>query len=128
MRSLGRLELAIMEQAWHAGRPVRVREVLDHLQAGRPLALTTVLTVMERLYRKGWLAREQSGRAHLYRPTVTRAEYAAGLMSQALAEGEDGAETFVRFVALLGPGKLEELRRALEASPSAAPLAVAASF
>lgn len=121
MRSFGELESAVMDQVWEADHPVRVRELLDQLHYEKALALTTVLTVMERLYRKGWLAREKHGRAHEYWPTVTREDYAAGLMEQALEQGEDRVATLTRFVEMLDPRELDQLRRALaDVSPSLA--------
>ncbi|MGH2532832.1 MAG: BlaI/MecI/CopY family transcriptional regulator [Thermomicrobiales bacterium] len=50
-----------------------VREILDLLhEAGRPLAYTTVMTVMSRLTSKGLLTREPAGKAHAYRPAMTQ--------------------------------------------------------
>src|SRR5439155_5067377 len=52
----------------------RVREVSEQLNRDRPLAFNTVQTVMENLYRKGWLERHKDGRAYRYvasdRPAV----------------------------------------------------------
>ena len=55
MARFGELEAAIMDVVWAAGAPVRVREVSDQLNRDRRLAFNTVQTVMEILYRKGWL-------------------------------------------------------------------------
>jgi predicted transcriptional regulator len=125
VRSFGELESAVMDRVWEADHPVRVRELLEQLHYEKSLALTTVLTVMERLYRKGWLAREKHGRAHEYWPTVSRADYAAGLMEEALEQGEDRAATLTRFVKMLDSREIDQLRRALGDAPQ--PLA-AASF
>jgi predicted transcriptional regulator len=43
----------------------------------RSLAYTTVLTVMNRLVDKGLLLQNKTGRAHLYRPAMSREAYAA---------------------------------------------------
>src|SRR6266700_2026522 len=79
VRGFGELEAAIMDRVWAAGRPVRVREIHDALRPDREPAYNTVLTVVEILYRKGWLAREKDGRAFRYRATASREEYTAGL-------------------------------------------------
>ena len=63
MRRFGELEAVIMDRLWEWERPVLVREMVDALHDDRPLAYTTVMTVMENLYRKGWLRRERDGRA-----------------------------------------------------------------
>jgi predicted transcriptional regulator len=59
VRQFGELEAVIMDRLWERGRPALVREVLDDLRGDRPLAYTTVMTVMENLYRKGWLRRRR---------------------------------------------------------------------
>ena len=51
MRQLGELEAVIMDRLWTWGRPALVREVVDDLHRDRPLAYTTVMTVMENLHR-----------------------------------------------------------------------------
>lgn len=103
-----------MEVVWGAERPVSVRDVLGELQSRRPIAYTTVMTVMDNLHRKGWLARQRDGRAYRYEPVATRAAYAAGLMGQAFAQGGDPAATLVRFIEQLSPEEAAALRHALE--------------
>ena len=76
MRGFGELEAAIMDRIWSAERPLLVREIQQALRPER--AYNTVWTVVEILYRKGWLAREKEGRAYRYRATVSRADYTAG--------------------------------------------------
>jgi predicted transcriptional regulator len=58
------LEAEVMDALWRADRPLLVREVVDRLNAGRarPLAYTTVMTVLSRLAGKGILVRGQQGR------------------------------------------------------------------
>lgn len=60
-----------MAALWAAGKAT-VHEIRAHLLPQRPLAYTTVMTVMDRLARKGVVEREKRGRAHLYRPAVTQ--------------------------------------------------------
>jgi predicted transcriptional regulator len=118
MARFGDLEAAIMDVVWAAGAPVRVREVADRLNRDRPLAFNTVQTVMEILFRKGWLARSRDGRAYLYVAGRTRDEYAAGLLAEALSAAEDPAATLVRLVSDLAPGEAARLRAALDAAAS----------
>ena len=77
MRGLGDLESEVMDRLWRWERPATVRDVVDDLNTVRPLAYTTVQTVMENLFRKGWLLRASQGRAHRYEPTITREAAAA---------------------------------------------------
>jgi len=60
MRQLGELEAVIMDRLWEWGRPALVREVLDDLRKDRPLAYTTVMTVMENLHRKPTMRRPRT--------------------------------------------------------------------
>jgi hypothetical protein len=61
MRGFGELEQAIMDEVWAAEEPLPVREVRERLRPERELAYNTVQTVMEILYRKGWLGPGQGG-------------------------------------------------------------------
>jgi predicted transcriptional regulator len=112
----GDLEAAIMDVVWAAGGPVRVREVSEQLNRVRPLAFNTVQTVMENLYRKGWLGRQKEGRAYRYEAARTRDDYAAGLLAEALSAAGDPAATLVRLVGNLEPGEAARLRAALDAA------------
>ena len=69
---LGPLELTLMEIVWKHGAG-NVRDVIDRL--GRPLAYTTVMTTLDRLYKKGLLARRKSERAFVYTAALSREEW-----------------------------------------------------
>jgi predicted transcriptional regulator len=114
MRAFGELEAAIMDQIWLAGRPVLVREIHDGLRPEREPAYNTVLTVVEILHRKGWLAREKDGRAYRYQPTASREDYTAGLMREVFDTSTDRVATLRRFVQRIDPAEAEELRAMLD--------------
>jgi predicted transcriptional regulator len=61
-RGFGDREAVVMDRAWAHHAPVTVREVFDELAADRDIAYTTVMSTMDNLHRKGWLAREREGR------------------------------------------------------------------
>lgn len=67
--SLGRLELELMQILWLHGES-NVRDVAQELD--RPLAYTTVMTTLDRLYKKGLLDRRMPERAFLYSPRISR--------------------------------------------------------
>ncbi len=117
MRQLGQLEAVVMARVWATDRPVLVREVLEQIQRERDIAYTTVMTVMDNLYRKGVLSREQEGRAYRYRAVRSREEHTAELMEEVLATSGDRAATLMHFVQQIDDGELETLRKAL-APPS----------
>lgn len=116
MRQFGDLEAAVMDELWGVDGPLTVRNVMEALSPQRPLAYTTVMTVMDTLHRKGWLARERAGRAFLYSPSATREQYSAGLMAEALATSDDSSATFLRFISDLDPREATLLREAMDKS------------
>lgn len=69
---LGRLELSVMEIVWSRGES-SVRDVVACLT--RPLAYTTVMTTLDRLYKKGLLDRYKSERAFRYSPRCSRDDW-----------------------------------------------------
>jgi predicted transcriptional regulator len=98
MPALGDLEVEVMRRIWARGEPVTVRDVLGDLQAERPVAYTTVMTVMGNLQKKGWLRRHAAGRAYRYEPLVSAEEYSVGLMRQALAASTDRPAVLMHFI------------------------------
>jgi len=114
LRGLGELERAIMEVVWAADGPVTGRAVVDELTGDRPLAYTTVLTVMDRLVGKGMLRRQRRGRAHTYRATRSRAAYTAELMASVLGSSDDRPAVLLHFVEQIPPDQAEALRAALD--------------
>ena len=114
MRQFGELEAVIMDRLWERGRPALVREVLDDLREDRPLAYTTVMTVMENLHRKGWLRRHRDGRAWRYEPTGSRSGYTAALLSDALATSPDRRTALAHFVLQMSQLDAELLQQALD--------------
>jgi predicted transcriptional regulator len=63
------LELDIMKAVWQRP-PITVREVQQLIRPGRQLAYTTVMTIMDRLYHKGFLTRVLQSRTHYYQPAI----------------------------------------------------------
>jgi predicted transcriptional regulator len=114
VRSFGELEAAIMDRVWLAGRPLLVREIWTDLRPEREPAYNTVLTVVEILYRKGWLERARDGRAFRYQATVSRDDYTAGLMDEALEASADRVAALRSFVGRIDPAEARELRRMLD--------------
>ncbi|HKV26097.1 MAG TPA: BlaI/MecI/CopY family transcriptional regulator [Candidatus Acidoferrum sp.] len=70
--TLGALEFELMQLLWARGESC-VRELVPKLS--RPLAYTTVMTTLDRLYKKGLLDRQESERAFCYSPRFTREEW-----------------------------------------------------
>ena len=81
--SLGRLEFELMEILWSRGES-NVRDVAQHLR--RPLAYTTVMTTLDRLYKKGLLERRMPDRAFLYSARLSREEWERARVENVLAD------------------------------------------
>ncbi len=110
MHGFGDLEAVIMHRVWNHGGPVTVRELFEELQQERVIAYTTVMTTMDNLYRKGWLARVKEGKAYRYTATASREEYSARLMREALDGGGDTQAVLSHFVAQMDGEESEALR------------------
>jgi predicted transcriptional regulator len=111
MHGLGELEAAVMDVLWRVAEPLKVRDVLDRLD--RPLAYTTVMTVLDNLHRKRWVERELHGKAYLYRPTMTREEAAARALREVLDASGDPHAVLMHFVASGSDEETDLLRSAL---------------
>lgn len=122
---MGELEQAVLDALWDLDATSRAgsgsegpgasgREVHERL-AGRDLAYTTVMTVLDRLARKDLVVRQRDGRAFRYAPRLTRAAMTAELMHEAL-EGTRGdrEQALVSFVGEASAEDLAALRRALD--------------
>ena len=88
--AFGHLEREVMDVVWRAGDAVNVHMVQQQLT--RPSAYTTVMTTLDRLFKKGFVSRVRQGRAFLYSAAYTRdqveAAVAAGLLTGFLGENE----------------------------------------
>ena len=113
MREFGQLEGAIMDVIWSGNRPYSVREVRERMEYDRPVAYTTVMTVMDILYRKGVLQRVKHGRAWRYWPVEQREEHDARVMTEILRSGGDEALTMRRFLERVNDDEMERLRIAV---------------
>ncbi len=119
MREFGQLESAIMEVIWSEDKPCPVREVRERLSYGRPIAYTTVMTVMTILHGKGVLRREKHGRAWRYWPAERREEHDARLMAEILRSGADAGATLRLFLNLMSEQETDEIRNVVAVSDPA---------
>ena len=110
VRGFGELEAVVMDRVWEHDGPVTVRELFDELRRERAIAYTTVMSTMDNLHRKGWLARDKDGKAYRYTAVASRDEYSARLMREAMAEAGDTEAVLSHFVAQMGGAESELLR------------------
>jgi predicted transcriptional regulator len=108
---LGELERKVMDVLWGSmGSPLTVRQVAAELPNH---AYTTVMTVLDRLYRKHMVQRTKVGRAHLFAASASRETYTAGLMHEALGGVPDRDAVLVSFARSVTPAEARVLRQAL---------------
>jgi predicted transcriptional regulator len=113
MFGLGDLEDAVMAVLWHTDHPVRVRDVRERLKPDRPLAYTTVMTVLDNLHRKGWVHRTLDGRAYHYRPTISCEDATVRALREVLNASGDPAAALLRFARSASDQEADVLRAAL---------------
>ena len=102
-----------MDVLWETANPLSVREV-SGLLTDRDLAHTTVMTVLDRLAKKGFARRERNGRAWHYRAAESREAYVTELMLSALDQTGDRTAALTRFAQSVSGVEAEVLRDALE--------------
>jgi BlaI family transcriptional regulator, penicillinase repressor len=124
---LGLLERAVMDQLWATrGKPravqsgsvepgLTVKDVHLGLARTRDIAYTTVLTVLDRLAKKGLVDRERDGRAWRYRPVASREELTARAMRQPLGalDGVDRRAALLHLLDTVSAEELDDLKAAL---------------
>ncbi|MBE2185557.1 MAG: BlaI/MecI/CopY family transcriptional regulator [Rhodothermales bacterium] len=86
---LGETEMDVLRVVWESG-DATVADVHTRLSAARPLAYTTILTVMRNLAEKGYLAATREGRQDRYRPTRSPETVRQSLLGGFLARVFDG--------------------------------------
>jgi predicted transcriptional regulator len=112
-RAAGTLEAEVLGIVRAASQPLTPAEVRQQITAGQEpgLSYSTVVTIMSRLYEKGLLARQRSGRGFTY-TAVDDASLAASRMRLALGSGIDHDAVLTRFVSSLS-GRDARLLRTL---------------
>ena len=119
MGTLGELERTVMDAVWDARAPVSAYDVQEQLrEAGRSLAATTLLTVLSRLEKKGFVASERSVRPYRYAAVASRAERVAELMHEVLGESSDRMAVLERFVGSVSDEDAAALRQLLRSAGS----------
>lgn len=112
MATLGELERAVMEILWARDETLSAYDLQECL-AGRELAATTILTVLSRLEKKGFVARSRDARPHRYSAAASREEHMADLMHEVLGTASNRTAVLERFVGQVSPEEAETLRRLL---------------
>ena len=102
-----------MDVLWDSTEPLTVRQVGLRL-TNRDLAHTTVMTVLDRLAKKGFARRRRDGRAWRYQAAANREAYVTELMLHALDQTGDRSAALASFARRVSDSEAEVLRQALE--------------
>lgn len=106
MHRLGSLQKAVMEAVWELGE-ASVNQVRDRVSPKRDLAYTTVLTVMQKLERDGWLRHREEGRSYIYAPMRSRRQEGTRALQHFLGQ-VFGGDPLLLFQHLLDCPELSE--------------------
>lgn len=119
--ALGELERAVMDLLWDGAAPHTANEVRNALAedpdvgaSRRTLAVTTVLTVLSRLEKKGLVHRDGTRRPHRYAAASTREDHTVQLLNEVLGTAPDREAVLARFIGGIGRTEAAAVRRLLE--------------
>ena len=115
MAGLGSLERAVMEALWElsSGAPNATFTARQVAESFPDHAYTTLLTILDRLAKKGFVEQIRDGKTHHYRPTKSRDTYIAELMHEALNGTSDRNAALVRFAQTVSADQAAILREVL---------------
>ena len=110
-------ELNVLTLLWERG-PQTVRQIHDEIAQTKPIGYTTTLKIMQLMLEKGLLTREKEGKAHWYKPTVTRQSAQQTMLNKMLQTVFQGSASALVMQAL-GSSKtskkeLDEIRAYLD--------------
>lgn len=105
-----------MDALWNSESPLSAYDIQAALAdtSAKPHAATTVLTVLSRLEKKGFVRRERTERPHRYAAVASREDHMAELMHEVLGGADDRTAVLARFVGQVSPAEAEALRRLLD--------------
>lgn len=115
---LGTLEKEIMEALWNREEG-SVKDVLDALPPGKDTSYSTVITVTNRMAKKGLLTKRKMGKAYLYKPAYTKEQFLE-TVSKKIVEGVSGISLdsalvhFVDYMAKVEPDKMDYFSQLIE--------------
>ena len=117
-RVLGDIEKPVMDVLWDRDE-VTGREVFEEVGRGRPLAFTTILTVLDRLLKKGLIRRTKRGRLFVYTAAMSRNDFVRQVSHEVLQgimdiSASSAATSFVDILYKTSPEEIERLSKLIE--------------
>lgn len=105
-------ELEILQVLWRSG-PATVREVHERLTLVKPTGYTTTLKLMQIMAEKGLLQRDDSQRAHVYKPVLNKESAQRSMLRQLMDRLFDGSGAQLAMSALAEKPATAEERKAI---------------
>ena len=106
-------ELEIMKAIWPRGQAT-IREIYDEVRARKPVAYTTIQTMMNILETKGHLRREPGDKANVYSPTRPQQAVVRSMVKEFVNRVFDGSSRPLLVHLLKDKGLNDRERRALQ--------------
>jgi len=110
-------ELEILDVLWNLG-PSTVRDVHEHLKRGDEIGYTTVLKLLQNMFEKGLVLRQDEQRSHIYSPAYKRNDIVRRITRGFIDRVFSGSRSELVLHALreerLSPGEIAEIQRALD--------------
>lgn len=116
---LGKLEQEILDSLWEKGG-LSGKEIHGSIKNSREVALTTVLTVIERLVKKGIVLKDKAKGIYVYKPAFSKDEFAKEFSQEIFRDifeisASGAAASFIDLLADTDPAELETLSGLIEA-------------
>lgn len=116
---LGELEKEVMEVVWQSAKSITVRHVFESIRKRRKIAYTTVMTIMGRLVKKGFLKTEVSGKAYIYKAVFSKDKFLTRISRQIIKNltssfGDTAIAHFAQELEKIPADKKQRLLKILE--------------
>lgn len=117
-RVLGDLEKSVMDVLWEMGEATG-REVLEEIEKERAVAFTTVLTVMDRLLKKGLIKRIKKEGLYVYKATLSKDDFVKQVSEEVLQgildiSASSAAASFLDILYKTSPDEIDRLSKLIE--------------
>lgn len=117
-RVLGDLEKSVMDVLWEMSEATG-REVFEEIEKKKPVAFTTVLTVMDRLLKKGLIRRIKKEGLYVYKTTLSKDDFVKQVSEEVLQgildiSASSAAASFVDILYKTSPDEIERLSKLIE--------------
>ena len=109
----GSLEASVLQRLWAADAPLSSRAILEGFDEAERPGMTTVLTVLDRLQKKGLVTRTPGAGMSSFSAVRSASTDTASAMGRLLERADDREAALLHFAGQLDPRDVEALREAL---------------